>query len=50
MAQSDNDSKPQFSQPVRQITLMLIALGLACVGAFLALPSVLPIFTANPLD
>ena len=48
MAQADNDSKPQFSQPVRQITLMLIALGLACVGAFLALPSVLPIFTANP--
>lgn len=48
MAQSDRESKPQFSQPVRQITLMLIALGLACMGAFLALPSVLPIFAANP--
>ena len=48
MAQSDRESKPQFSQPVRQITLMLIALGLTCIGAFLALPSVLPIFAANP--
>jgi hypothetical protein len=48
MAQSDRESKPQFSQPVRQITLMLIALGLTGAGAFLALPSVLPIFAANP--
>ena len=48
MAQSDRSSKPQFSQPVRQITLMLIALGLTGIGAFLALPSVLPIFAANP--
>ena len=48
MAQSDRESKPQFSQPVRQITLMLIALGLSGIGAFLALPSVLPIFEANP--
>ena len=48
MAQSDRPSKPQFSQPVRQITLMLIALGLTGIGAFLALPSVLPIFAANP--
>ncbi len=48
MAQSDRESKLQFSQPVRQITLMLIALGLTGIGAFLALPSVLPIFAANP--
>ncbi len=48
MAQSDRESKPQFSQPVRQITLMLFALGLTGIGAFLALPSVLPIFAANP--
>ncbi|MBA96344.1 biopolymer transporter ExbB [Sulfitobacter sp.] len=48
MAQSDREFKPQFSQPVRQITLMLIALGLSGIGAFLALPSVLPIFEANP--
>ncbi|MCX8227418.1 MAG: biopolymer transporter ExbB [Sulfitobacter sp.] len=48
MTQSDRESKLQFSQPVRQITLMLIALGLTGIGAFLALPSVLPIFAANP--
>lgn len=48
MAQSDRESKPQFSHPVRQIALMLIALGLTGIGAFLALPSVFPIFEANP--
>ena len=48
MTQLDRESKLQFSQPVRQITLMLIALGLTGIGAFLALPSVLPIFAANP--
>ncbi len=48
MAQPDQKQRPQFSQPVRQITLMLIVLGLTAVGGFLALPSVLPIFAANP--
>jgi hypothetical protein len=48
MAQPDREQRPQFSQPVRQISLMLIALGLTGAGAFLALPSVLPIFAANP--
>lgn len=48
MAQTYRETKLQFSQPVRQITLMLIALGLTGIGAFLALPSVLPIFAANP--
>ncbi|NNE51240.1 MAG: biopolymer transporter ExbB [Sulfitobacter sp.] len=48
MAQPDRQQRPQFSQPFRQISLMLIALGLTGVGAFLALPSVLPIFAANP--
>lgn len=48
MAQPDRKAKPQFSQPVRQISLMLIVLGLTGVGAFLALPRVLPIFAANP--
>ena len=48
MAQPDRKAKPQFSQPVRQISLMLIVLALTGVGAFLALPSVLPIFAANP--
>lgn len=48
MAQPDRKAKPQFSQPVRQISLMLIALALTGVGVFLALPRVLPIFAANP--
>src|SRR6056297_3184905 len=48
MAQPDREVEPQFSHPVRQITLMLIVLGLSCFGAFLALPRVLPVFQANP--
>ncbi len=48
MAQPDRRTGTQFSQPVRQITLMLVVLGLTGFGAFLALPSVLPIFAANP--
>lgn len=48
MAQSERTERPQFSQPVRQISLMLIVLALTGFGAFLALPSVYPIFAANP--
>lgn len=48
MAQPDREAKPQFSQPVRQISLMLLALGLSGFGAFVALPRVLPVFQANP--
>ncbi|MEH6738788.1 MAG: biopolymer transporter ExbB [Sulfitobacter sp.] len=48
MAQPDREAEPQFSQPVRQITLMLLALGLSGFGAFIALPKVLPVFQANP--
>lgn len=48
MAQPQRTDRSQFSQPVRQISLMLIVLGLTGFGAFLALPSVYPIFAANP--
>ncbi len=48
MAQPDREAGPHFSQPVRQITLMLVVLGLTCVGVVLALPSVWPIFAPNP--
>ncbi|MCF6432263.1 biopolymer transporter ExbB [Leisingera sp. MMG026] len=48
MAQPDRKTRPQFSQPVRQIIMMLIALGLSGFGAFVALPRVLPVFEANP--
>ena len=48
MMQHDQEVRPVFSQPVRQVTLMLIALGLSGFGAFVALPRVLPVFQANP--
>ncbi|PCD76999.1 biopolymer transporter ExbB [Pseudothioclava arenosa] len=37
-----------FSQPVRQITLMLIALGLVGAGGWFAYARIFPIFLANP--
>lgn len=48
MAEPDRKPRPQFSQPVRQIVMMLTALGLAGFGVFVALPRVLPVFEANP--
>lgn len=48
MDQPDREAEPQFSQPVRQVILMLIALGLAVTAGFFVAPSVLPIFEANP--
>ena len=48
MDEPDREAELQFSQPVRQIILMLIALGLAGVAGVLAAPRVLPIFEANP--
>ncbi|WP_375228891.1 biopolymer transporter ExbB [Roseobacter sp. S98] len=48
MALPDQEIRPVFSQPVRQISLMLIVLALSGFGAFLALPRVLPVFEANP--
>ena len=48
MAQPDSKPRPQFSQPFNQITLMIFVLGLSGLGAFAALPSVLPVFLANP--
>ncbi|MEP3022980.1 MULTISPECIES: biopolymer transporter ExbB [Rhodobacterales] len=48
MAQTGHQVRPQFSQPVRQITTMLLVLGLCGVGAFFAAPRVLPVFQANP--
>jgi hypothetical protein len=48
MAMTDLETRPSFSQPVRQIVLMLVVLGLSGFGSFLALPRVLPVFEANP--
>ena len=48
MVHREQSSRPQFSQPFRQIILMLTVLGLCGAGAFIALPSVMPVFQANP--
>ncbi|GGH31609.1 hypothetical protein SAMN05444007_10617 [Cribrihabitans marinus] len=48
MAQAPRQARPQFSQPIRQILLMLIVIGLSGFGTFVALPRVLPVFEANP--
>ncbi|WP_297774457.1 biopolymer transporter ExbB [uncultured Roseovarius sp.] len=48
MDQPDREVEPQFSYPYRQIVLMLVVLVLTGLGAFLALPRVLPVFEANP--
>ena len=47
MAQPEGKPRPQFSQPFQQIITMLVVVGLAAFGAFLAMPSVLPVFLAN---
>ncbi|WP_109468189.1 biopolymer transporter ExbB [Albibacillus kandeliae] len=47
MAQPDGKQRPQFSQPIQQIISMVVAIALASFGAFIALPSVLPVFLAN---
>jgi hypothetical protein len=38
---------PQFSQPVRQIVIMLLILGLSLLGAYIAWPRVSEVFLAN---
>ncbi|WP_420862776.1 biopolymer transporter ExbB [Algirhabdus cladophorae] len=48
MGMTEQEAKPYFSQPIRQITLMLLSLGLVAVGAYLAFPAVSPVFLANP--
>ncbi len=48
MDQPDLEAVPHFSQPVRQVLLMLMVIGLSGAGAFLALPRVLPVFQTNP--
>ena len=47
MAISDREVEPQFSQPVRQIVMMVIVLALVGAGAYIAFPQVAPVFLAN---
>ncbi|WP_435141061.1 biopolymer transporter ExbB [Pseudopelagicola sp. nBUS_19] len=48
MDQPDHKVEPQFTQPIRQILLMLIVLGLTGLLAYVAMPRVMPVFIANP--
>ncbi|MGX9355447.1 biopolymer transporter ExbB [Roseobacteraceae bacterium S113] len=48
MDRTDREAELKFSQPFRQVTLMLIVLGLTTAGVVLAAPRVLPVFEANP--
>ena len=48
MMPEGHETAPHFSRPFRQIALMVIVLGLAGAGTFLALPRVLPVFQENP--
>ena len=48
MTLRDPEAEPQFSQPVRQITSMLIVLGLVTAGGIFAYPRVAGVFLANP--
>ncbi|WP_299352378.1 biopolymer transporter ExbB [uncultured Shimia sp.] len=48
MDQPDREVEPHFSHPFRQIMMMLIVLGLTGALGYFALPSVMPVFQANP--
>lgn len=48
MEQTDREAEPHFSPPVRQILLMLLVLALSGFVVVLALPRILPVFSANP--
>ena len=49
MDQPDREAEPQFSPPFRQIMLMVMVLAFTAFVVVLALPTVLPVFEANPL-
>mmetsp|Transcript_28937 Transcript_28937/g.55345 ORF Transcript_28937/g.55345 Transcript_28937/m.55345 type:complete len:411 (+) Transcript_28937:1092-2324(+) len=48
MDQPDRTVEPRFSKPTFQILQMLVVLGLVSAVSYVALPQVLPVFTANP--
>jgi hypothetical protein len=48
MERLGREAEQQFSQPVRQIALMVIVLFLVGVGAWIAYPQVSSVFLANP--
>ncbi|MCV2869507.1 biopolymer transporter ExbB [Defluviimonas sp. WL0002] len=48
MIKPAREAEPLFSQPVRQVVMMLIVIGLVGAGAYLAFARISPIFLANP--
>ncbi|SMX31627.1 biopolymer transporter ExbB [Actibacterium lipolyticum] len=48
MDMTEREAEPQFSQPIRQILMMLVAVGLFSIGAYMAFPRVAPVFLSNP--
>ncbi len=44
----DRDRAAHFTQPVRQILMMIVILALVMMGGYLIYPSVAPVFLANP--
>ena len=48
MDQPDREAEPHFTRPTRQIVLMVVVLALTGVVVAFALPTVMPIFEANP--
>ncbi len=47
MDKPDREARPHFSQPFRQIFLMLVVLGLVAAGVTLAFPTLYPVIEAN---
>jgi hypothetical protein len=48
MGKPGREAKMQFTQPISQIFTMLFVLILVGIGAYIAVPAVLPVFLANP--
>lgn len=49
MKKTSFEAEPHFTQPVRQIVMMLIVSGLVASGAWIAFPMVRGVFMANPM-
>ena len=48
VGKANHEGRAQFTQPVRQITMMLVVLILVALGGYVAFPAVAPVFLANP--
>lgn len=48
MSQPDREVEPFFSQPIRQVTMMLVALVLFGLGVYIAYPRVAGVFLSSP--